>query len=52
MINGYKTISALYEVEDTVKLTESELRAVGKGAFVIGALFGGMFTLSVLRFLL
>lgn len=50
MKNGYKTTSDLpkVEVEDTVKLTESELGAIAKGAFVIGMLFGGMFTVSVL----
>ena len=50
MKNGYKTTSDLpkVEVEDIVKLTESELSAIAKGAFVIGALLGGMFTVSVL----
>lgn len=50
MKNGYKTTSDLpkVEVEDTIKLTESEHGAVAKCAFVIGMLFGGMFTVSVL----
>ena len=42
MKNGYKTTSDLpkEEVEDTIKLTESELNRVAKTAFVIGTLCG------------
>ena len=42
MKNGYKTTSDLskVEVEDTIKLTESELNRVAKTAFVIGMLCG------------
>ena len=50
MKNGYKTTSDLpaVEVENIVKLTESEISAITKSAFIIGALIGGMFTISVL----
>lgn len=43
MKNGYKTTSDLpkAEVEDTVKLTKSELNAVVNTAFVMGMLFSG-----------